>query len=81
LKTKIKNKAMNNNIEIIFKQYIKPLDYYDRILIIQKILQDFLQIKSRKINSHIERLTSLRKFKGIAKNKNVVINEEDWYKQ
>lgn len=72
---------MNNNIEIIFKQYIKPLDYYDRILIIQKILQDFLQIKSKKINSHIERLTSLRKFKGIAKNKNVVINEEDWYKQ
>ncbi|MCD4791491.1 MAG: hypothetical protein K8R37_15975 [Bacteroidales bacterium] len=72
---------MNYNIEIMYNQYIKPLDNYDRLLIIQKILQDLLQIKSRKINSNDERLTSLRKFKGIAKNKNMIINKEDWYKQ
>lgn len=65
----------------MYNQYIKPLDNYDRLLIIQKILQDLLQIKSRKINSNDERLTSLRKFKGIAKNKNMIINKEDWYKQ
>ena len=60
---------MNNNIEIIFNQYIKPLDYYDRVIMIQKILQDFLQVKSKKINSHIEQLNNLRKFKGIETSK------------
>ena len=72
---------MNDNIEIIFKQYIRPLDFNERILIIQKILQDFNKMKRKKTNSNFEVLKSLKKFKGIAKDKNEVINEEDWYKQ
>ncbi len=77
----VKNTAMNDNVEIIFKKFIKPLDYNDRILMIQKILQGFNEKKRKMINSNIEVLKSLRKFKGIAVNKSEVVNKEDWYMQ
>jgi len=72
---------MSHNIDLVYKQYIRPLSYNDRVSIVQRILQDFLFEQKTEIDSQINRLENLQKFKGIAKNSKQVINEEDWYKQ
>jgi hypothetical protein len=72
---------MNNNIDLVYAQYIKPLTYNERVFIVQRILQDFIIEQKKAFDSKIDKLKNLRKFKGIAKNNKQVINEEDWYKQ
>jgi hypothetical protein len=43
-------------------------------------LQDFIIEKNNALNSKMDKLMNLKRFKGIA-TCNVVVNEEDWYKQ
>lgn len=72
---------MSLNIDTVYLQYIKPLSYNERLIIAQRILQDFMQEKKQEITETVDKQKMLRKFKGIAKSGNTVINEEDWYKQ
>lgn len=72
---------MNLNIDKVYLHYIKPLSYNERLIIVQRILQDFMQEKKQEINETVDKIKMLRKFKGIAKLGNSIINEEDWYKQ
>jgi len=72
---------MNHNIDLVYSQYIKPLSYNDRVVIVQRIMQDFIYEQKKEFNSQIDKLKILQKFKGIAKDSKQSINEEDWYKQ
>ncbi len=73
---------MNYNVDLVYSQYIKPLGVYERIILAQRILNDFATHERKFIiQPDNERLTRLRKFRGIAKNNFLVLNEEDWYKQ
>lgn len=72
---------MDLNIDRIYLHYIKPLSYDERLIIAQRILQDFMPERKQKINEAKDKLQMLRKFKGIAKSSDTIINEEDWYKQ
>ena len=72
---------MNHNIDLVYAQFIKPLSYKERVFIVQRILQDFVFEQKKEFNSQIDSLKDLQKFKGIAKNCNQIINEEEWYKQ
>ena len=72
---------MDLNVDLVYSQYIKPLSYNERLIIAQKILQDFMQERTQEGTETADKLKMLRKFKGIAKSGNTVIKEEDWYKQ
>lgn len=72
---------MQFNIDSLYAQYIKPLTYNERVSIVQRILQDFINEQKEELNSKVEKLKILQKFKGIAKNNFQSINEEEWYKQ
>ena len=72
---------MNYNIDLVYSQYIKPLSYNERVIIVQRIMQDFIFEQKKEFNTQIDKLNNLRKFKGIAKNNKQIINDEDWYKQ
>jgi len=71
----------HNPMELVYTQYIKPLSYHDRVVIVQRILQDFIIEQKNDIISKVDKLKNLRRFKGIAVHSNIIINEEDWYKQ
>ena len=71
---------MDYSIDSIYKQYIKPLSYKEQILIVQKIMHDFLNEQKHEFTNQLDRLKSVQKFKGIAKS-NFNPSEEDWYKQ
>jgi len=72
---------MNYNIDLVYAQYIKPLTYQERVFIVQRILQDFIIEQKNEFNTQIDKLKNLQKFKGIVKNNNQIINDDDWYKQ
>ena len=69
------------NIDLIYSEHIKPLSYKERLIILQKIMKDFIYEQKEEKDSVGKKLKMLRKFKGIAKPGHHVINEEDWYKQ
>jgi hypothetical protein len=72
---------MQLKIDSLYTQYIKPLTYNERVFIVQRILQDFVNEQKIEFNNQIDRLKNLQKFKGIAKKNIQIVDEEDWYKQ
>lgn len=74
---------MHYNLDLVYEQYIQPLEYYERIALIEKILQDFKPITKVEKSASLQNtnLLTLKKFKGIAKNLASFITEEDWYMQ
>jgi hypothetical protein len=72
---------MNNNIDIVYSKYIKPLAFYERIILAQRILNDFAIHERKHQDIKNDRIAKLKRFKGIARDKFVMITIEDWYKQ
>lgn len=73
-------RTQNNSLDLVYSHYIRPLSYNEKVIIVQKILQDFIEEEKTIVESKEDRLINLRRFKGIG-TQNVMINEEDWYKQ
>lgn len=73
-------RTQNNSLDLVYSHYIRPLAYNEKVIIVQRILQDFIIEKNNALNSKMDKLMNLKRFKGIA-TCNVVVNEEDWYKQ
>jgi hypothetical protein len=70
-----------NNTDLVYNQYIRHLSYQERIILVQKILRDFISEQKKGKQNRMDELKILQKFKGIAKNSNQIINDDDWYKQ
>jgi len=58
--------ARHYPMELVYAQYIKPLSYHDRVVIVQRILQDFIIEQKNDVISKVDKLKNLRRFKGIA---------------
>ncbi len=70
-----------NNTDLVYNQYIRHLSYQERIILVQKILRDFISEQKKGKQNRMDELKILQKFKGIAKNSKQIINDDDWYKQ
>ncbi|MCF8370741.1 MAG: hypothetical protein K9H64_03905 [Bacteroidales bacterium] len=71
---------MIHNIDVIYSDLIRPLPMSERLMLMQKILQDVIpgRIKSEPAKMRIK---TLHKYRGIAKDNTFELKEDEWYKQ
>jgi predicted GTPase len=72
---------MDYTIDILYSQFIKPLSNNERMIIVQRILQDFINEQKKEDFAKDDKLKKIRKFRAIANISNIEINKEDWYLQ
>lgn len=71
---------MIHNIDVIYSDLIRPLPVSEKLLLMQKILLDFMPGRLKSEPSKM-RIKTLRKYRGITKGNPADPKEYEWYKQ
>jgi len=66
---------------VVVKQVSLYFTLNERVIMVQRILQDFISVQKPVEEVKTDNLVLLRNFKGIAKTGSFNLTDDDWYKQ